>query len=230
MTGEPAHYTIVQQAAAGQNDDGGWAAPWSGAVSSLDATCFRIAAIDQLGARNGTQPIDRALDFIEGRITRDGWVEEASGLDVPAWLTPGHDKSRAYLTANCAFWLVSLERDEPARTMAEWLSRHVYDPFDQTRWIAAGLYWQLGDTERAAHLMDGLLTMIGSLPVTSVAWLGWTLLRSAVAPQHPVLISAAERLAHTQQADGGWSEDDSVNAHSTIEAAAVLWAVRESLR
>lgn len=230
MTGDPAHYTMVQQAAAGQHTDGGWPAPWSGSASSLDATCFRVAAIDQLGARQGTQPVDRALDFIESRVTKDGWVEEAEGLGVPRWLMHGDPKCRGYLTANCGFWLVSLGREESAETMGSWLARNVFDPFDQTRWLAAGLFWQLGETGPAADLLDTLLTLIGSLPVTSVAWLGWTLLRSGIPPQHPVLISAAERLSHTQRPNGGWSEDDTVNAHSTIEAAAVLWAVRESLR
>jgi len=230
MTGDPANFSIVGQASADQNEDGGWAAPWSKGVSSLDATCFRLAAVDQLGARQGTPAVDRALQFIESRITPDGWLEEAHGLEVPAWLTPGVERCRAYLSSNCAFWLISLGREEPGERIATWLRAHVYDPFDQTRWLAAGVFWQLGDNERAAHLLDELLMIIGTLPVTSVAWMGWTLLRSGIPPQHPVLISAAERLAKTQSPDGGWSEDDSPNAHSTIEAAAVLWAVRESLR
>lgn len=230
MTGEPAHFSIVGQAAADQNADGGWTAPWSGGVSSLDATCFRLSAIDQLGARQGTAAVDRGLDFIESRITPDGWLEEARGLEVPAWLAPGVEKCRAYLTSNCAFWLTSLGRHDVGERMASWIRAHVYDPFDQTRWLAAGLFWQLGDNERAAHLLDDLLVIAGSLPVTSVAWMGWTLLRSGIPPQHPVLISAAERLGRTQSEDGGWSEDETPNAHSTIEGAAVLWAVRDSLR
>lgn len=230
VTGEPASFGAITQASADQNDDGGWPAPWSGRVSSLDATCFRLAAIDQLGARQGTAAVDGALGFIESRITGDGWLEEAHGLNVPEWLTYGVERCRAYLSSNCAFWLSSLGRNESADRIAAWLGGHVYDPFDQTRWLAAGLFWQLGDQERAAHLLDELLLIIGTLPVTSVAWMGWTLLRSGVPPQHPVMISAAERLARTQSENGGWSEDDTLNAHSTIEGAAVLWAVRESLR
>ncbi len=230
MTGQSAHFSIVGQAAEGQQTDGGWAAPWSGDASSLDATCFRIATIDQLGARQGTPTIDHALDFIESRVTGEGWVEEAVGLDVPAWLQHGVERCRAYLTSNCAFWLSCLGRDATAERMTEWLGAHVYDPLDPTRWLAAGLFWQQGDNDRSAHLLDELLMLTGSLPVTSVAWMGWTLLRSGIPPQHPVLISAAERLAHTQSHDGGWSEDDTPNAHSTIEGAAILWAVRESLR
>ncbi len=230
MTGEPTNFSMVGQAAAGQNPDGGWPAPWSQGKSSLDATCFQLSAIDQLGARQGTAAVDRGLDFLESRMTNEGWVEESEGLEVPPWLAYGVEKCRAYLTSNCAFWLTTLGRSEAGEKMATWITAHVYDPFDQTRWLTAGLLWQLGDSARAAHLLDDLLVITGSLPVTSVAWMGWTLLRSGVPPQHPVLISAAERLARTQSPEGGWSEDHTPNAHSTIEGAAVLWAVRESLR
>ena len=193
MTGETPNFSIVGQAAEGQNPDGGWSAPWSGDASSLDGTCFRIATIDQLGARQGTPAIDKALDFVESRVTGDGWVEEAIGLDVPPWLQHGVERCRAYLTSNCAFWLTCLGRDRTAERMTEWLGAHVYDPLDPTRWLAAGLFWLHGDTDRSAHLLDELLILTGSLPVTSVAWMGWTLLRSGLPPQHPVLISAVNR-------------------------------------
>ena len=61
----------------GQTADGGWPATWGGDVASIDATCFRLAELDDLGAL-GRPAARRALDWLAARQRPDGsWEEDA---------------------------------------------------------------------------------------------------------------------------------------------------------
>src|SRR5258706_1895279 len=65
----------------GQAPDGGWPAYWGGEVASIDATCFRLAELDDLGAL-GRPTARRALSWLAGRQRPDGlWEEDASLAD-----------------------------------------------------------------------------------------------------------------------------------------------------
>src|SRR5271169_922424 len=72
------------------NDDGGFPASWSGADSSLDATCAMLDRLSDLGDAAAT-PRARAILFVQARRRIDGWWEEDASLAAPApeWLTPG---------------------------------------------------------------------------------------------------------------------------------------------
>ena len=48
LGGEP-NADAIAALAEGQNEDGGWPATWSGEVSSLDATCYRLDHAVDLG-------------------------------------------------------------------------------------------------------------------------------------------------------------------------------------
>src|SRR3954452_1755449 len=59
----------------GQTASGGWPAHWGDAVASIDATCFRLAELDDLGGLTRPAAV-RALDWLAGCQRPDGFWEE----------------------------------------------------------------------------------------------------------------------------------------------------------
>src|SRR5947209_7156205 len=97
---------IVAKAEIGQAPSGGWPAFWAGDVASIDATCFRLAELDDLGALE-REPARKALRWLASRQRPDGtWEEDESLTDsAPVWARPGDPEARLYLTANAGYWL-----------------------------------------------------------------------------------------------------------------------------
>src|SRR5262245_60163579 len=66
----------------GQTPEGGWPAFWADNVASVDATCFRLAELDDLGAVNRVAA-RRAMDWLASQQRPDGtWEEDASLANV----------------------------------------------------------------------------------------------------------------------------------------------------
>ena len=105
-TGAAPRAEALDRGELGQAPDGGWPAIWAGDVASVDATCFRLAELDDLGALH-RPAARRALDWLAGRQRPDGTWEEDESLagEAPPWARPGDPEARLYLTANAAFWL-----------------------------------------------------------------------------------------------------------------------------
>ena len=101
----------VAKAEMGQAPGGGWPAFWAGDTASVDATCFRLAELDDLGALD-REPARKALAWLAARQRPDGtWEEDASLADAaPVWARPGDPEARLYLTANAGFWLAAAMR------------------------------------------------------------------------------------------------------------------------
>jgi hypothetical protein len=97
---------ILERAESGQVAGGGWPASRGSEVASIDATCFRLAELDDLGAL-GRPAARRALAWLASRQRPDGtWEEDAALADsAPPWARPGDPEARLYLTANAGFWL-----------------------------------------------------------------------------------------------------------------------------
>src|SRR5688500_9280608 len=77
--GTPPQAEILANAEMGQSPEGGWPAFWADDVSSIDATCFRLAELDDLGALS--RPAARkALDWLANRQRADGTWEEDKSL------------------------------------------------------------------------------------------------------------------------------------------------------
>src|SRR5262245_51829489 len=107
-SGIPPNPQVLARAEMGQTGDGGWPAFWAGHVPSVDATCFRLVELDDLGALD--RPAARkALRWLGERQRADGtWEEDESLADVaPVWAQPGDPEARLYLTANAGFWMAA---------------------------------------------------------------------------------------------------------------------------
>src|SRR5262245_22501351 len=81
---------VVQHLERGTALGGGWPAQWAAAVGSVDATCFRLAELDDLDAL-GRPAARQALDWLAGRQRPDGrWEEDQALADAaPPWARPG---------------------------------------------------------------------------------------------------------------------------------------------
>ena len=77
-TGQPAPQEVVDRIAAGQMPEGGWPASAEGSVPSVDATCFRLNELDDLGSLRGAV-VDSALNRLAAAQRSDGtWQEHES--------------------------------------------------------------------------------------------------------------------------------------------------------
>jgi hypothetical protein len=99
-------HKVLDQVEIGQSPDGGWPAIWGTDDASIDATCFRLAELDDLGALY-RPPAQRAVDWLAGRQRPDGTWEETEKLAgvAPPYAQPGDDEARLFLTASAGFWL-----------------------------------------------------------------------------------------------------------------------------
>jgi hypothetical protein len=106
---------VLTEAETGQSRHGGWPATWNGHIASVDATCFRLAELDDLGALGG-EAARLALDWLASQQRSDGTWEEDQALaaDAPLWAKPGDPEARLYLTANAAYWLTVAAIDAEA--------------------------------------------------------------------------------------------------------------------
>ena len=82
----------MERITAEQTPSGGWAASGDGSVPSVDATCFRLAELDDLGGL-GSPEVERGLTWLAQAQRPDGtWQEdEALAAEAPAW---GHPATR----------------------------------------------------------------------------------------------------------------------------------------
>jgi hypothetical protein len=106
---------IYDNLEAGQTPTGGWPPQWGAGVASVDATCFRLAELDDLGGLSRPSA-KRALDWLASRQRLDGFWEEDASLEAvaPPWAKPGDPEARFYLTVNATFWLAVAAEDAAA--------------------------------------------------------------------------------------------------------------------
>src|SRR2546430_6624473 len=67
---------VLAKVEIGQAPAGGWPAFWAGEGASVDATCFRLAELDDLGALD-REPARNALDWLGAPPGPDGpWEQD----------------------------------------------------------------------------------------------------------------------------------------------------------
>jgi hypothetical protein len=239
---------VLTEAETGQSRHGGWPATWNGHVASVDATCFRLGELDDLGALGG-EVARLALDWLAGRQQPDGcWEEdEALAQDAPAWARPGDPEARLYLTAYAAYWLTVASTDAvgaaaaaspqavldpPVRPYADQLLRAAYAVRDSLRpdgtwpsflvtgWLGAAVLHRQEMYYDSARMQVVLAERVAKMSPADTAWMASALRRVGVRTDDWLMVAARRRLAETQRTDGGWPSDDgdAFDVHTTLAA------------
>ncbi|MEH0938618.1 prenyltransferase/squalene oxidase repeat-containing protein [Micromonospora psammae] len=239
-SGTPVPPELLDVAEAGQTPDGGWPATLGGAVGSIDATCFRLAELDDLGAL-GRPAARHALDWLAARQLPDGGWDEDPALadDAPEWARPGDPEARLYLTANAGFWLSVAGLDARAagpldhrvggayagvvQAAAQALAAQLapdgsWPSFLAAGWLSAAVLHRQQMYYESARIQAVLAERMPQMSPADVASLAATLRRVEVGEEQWVLVSARKRLAETQRSDGGWDSDDGhqFDVHTTL--------------
>ena len=222
---------IIAQFAASQRGDGGWAPFWAG-VSSVDATCYQLTQLEQLGLDASATVVARALAFLRQRRQGNGaWEEETAVADqAPPWAKPGDLAAMLYLTANAGFWLAVLGRETDfLAPTAELLRQHLapdgsLPSFLHAHWLAAALWLSLGEMEPATAVFNYLTTQLDNLSSNNLTWLMTAVQATGWPFDHPFLTQARGRLAGLQLENGRFPSDDAMerDVHVTLEALRVF--------
>jgi hypothetical protein len=218
----------LERLEAGQGPGGGWPASGEWATASVDATCFRLGELDDLGGLHLTAA-RRALQWLAGVQRDDGTWEEDESLaaDAPAWAMPGDPEARFYLTAVAGFWLTvsevearqlkpELDREDRyapvRRAAAEYIVDNLrpdgtWPSFLAAGWHAAGLLHHEQFYYESARIQLVLGDRLPDMSPADVASMVATLRRVGVGDDW-LLKTACQRLAKTQRTDGGWDSDE----------------------
>jgi len=224
-TGAPPPPRIIERIAAGQTLEGGWPASTDGTIPSVDATCFRLSELDDLGGLRGPA-VERALNWLAAGQRPDGtWQEhEALAAQAPPWAMPGDPEATLYLTSAAGFWLTVAEAEahpyfeEPAQHASALgaAARYVvgqlrpdgtWPSFLAAGWHAAALLHEeqfFYESARVQLVLGDRLPDMSPADVASMA----AALRRLHQGDDWLLQSARKRLGETQRTDGGWDSDE----------------------
>nr|MDT0663431.1 prenyltransferase/squalene oxidase repeat-containing protein [Micromonospora sp. DSM 115978] len=241
-TGAAPQAEILANAEIGQAPEGGWPAFWGGDVASVDATCFRLAELDDLGAL-GRPAARKALDWLAGRQRADGsWEEDASlAAAAPPWARPGDPEAALYLTTYAGFWLTVAGLDARSagpldervggvyagvvQAAAQAVAAQVrpdgtWPSYLAAGWLGAAMLYRREMFYEAARIQGVLTDRLPEMSPANVAAMGAALRRVGVKADDWLLVAARRRLAETQRSDGGWPSDDgeAFDVHTTLAA------------
>jgi len=240
--GAPVSEDILSNVEAGQTRDGGWLAVNGGRTTSIDATCFRLAELDDLGGL-GRPAARRALDWLASRQRDDGtWDEDPALADVaPPWAQPGDPEARLYVSANAVFWLTVAGLDARAagplddrpggayagvaHAGAEALRAQVgpdgaLPSFLVAQWLAGAVLFRQEMYYESARIQMRLTDRMPELTAADAAWLAASMRRVGVPADDQLITAAMRRLGETQRSDGAIPSDDGpkFDVHSTLTA------------
>lgn len=223
--GTPPPPHIIERIGAGQTVDGGWPASGDGSIPSVDATCFRLAELDDLGGLHGHE-VDNALTWLAGAQRPDGtWQEhQALAAEAPPWAMPGDPEATLYLTAVAGFWLTVAEvetnphYERPPRhghqlgaaaryVAAQMRPDGTWPSFLAAGWHAAGLLHHEQAFYESARIQLVLGDRIGEMSPADVASMAAALRRLNLGDDW-LFQAARKRLGETQRLDGGWDSDE----------------------
>jgi hypothetical protein len=224
-TGAQPAQQIIDRIAEGQMASGGWPASGDGKVASVDATCFRLSELDDLGGLRGPA-VDRALTWLARQQRTDGtWQEDESlAAEAPPWAMPGDPEATLYLTSVAGFWLTVADveahphHEEPARfqstlaAAARYVVSQAHDDgtwpsFLAAGWHAAGLLHEQQFFYESARMQLVLGDRLGDMSPADLASMAAALRRVNLGDDW-LLRSAWKRLGETQRTDGGWDSDE----------------------
>jgi hypothetical protein len=224
----------------GQTTSGGWPAQWGDEVASIDATCFRLAELDDLGGL--TRPAAaKALDWLANRQRPDGFWEEDRSLaaDAPKWARPGDIEARFYLTTNAAFWLAVAANDvagpgigldptsAPYHAVLELAGNAIrasvgedgsWPGYLVSGWLAAAVLHRQAHFYESARIAVRLAERVREMSPANVAAMAAALRRLGWSDHDSLALAARQRLKDTQRPDGAWPSDDAqaFDVHTTL--------------
>lgn len=224
-TGAPPPPHIIERIAAGQIAGGGWPPSGDGTVPSIDATCFRLGELDDLGGLHGPE-VDRALTWLAGAQRPDGTWQEDESLagEAPAWAMPGDPEATLYLTSVAGFWLTVAEVEAhphfeaPARhattlgaaarfAVAQLRPDGTWPSFLAAGWHLAGLLYGEQFFYESARVQLVLGDRLDDMSPADIASMAAALRRFNLGDDW-LLQTARKRLSETQRSDGGWDSDE----------------------
>lgn len=232
LDGESPPDDVRDQLERSQRSDGGWSPYWAPDYSSLDATCYQLSQIDQMGIERTSQMAIDAVRFLVERQHYDGsWEEdpiEAAG--APVWAVPGDEAAGLYVTANCAFWVAMTGLvPSAAHDAAMYLSFHLGETgalpsFSQTHWLATAVWQHQGMTDEAQKSLHYLRGIVDDLSAGNLAWMVMALRQGGVRADDETVRIALGRLVELRDEAGHWPSDEGADnsAHVTIEAIRAL--------
>jgi hypothetical protein len=224
-TGAPPPPHIRERIGHGQLPGGGWPASGDGSIPSVDATCFRLGELDDLGGLHG-DPADQALTWLASAQRPDGtWQEDQSlAAEAPPWAMPGDPEATLYLTAVAGFWLTvaQVEADPhhadagpydgelaaaAGYVVAQLRADGTWPSFLAAGWHAAGLLHEQQYFYESARVQLVLGDRLEGMSPADVASMAAALRRVRLGDDW-LLQSARKRLGETQRTDGGWDSDE----------------------
>jgi hypothetical protein len=232
---------VFDQIERGQTKAGGWPAKPDEAVASVDATCYRLAELDDLSALSRPAAV-RALRWLVAWQRPDGTWEEDQSLagSAPPWATPGDADARFYLTACAAFWLAVADHDAREASQetlygdaVERAAAAIRERVDATGawpgflvsgWLAGAVLHRAGWFYEAARVFVVLAERVRTMSAADAAWLVSALQRAGVSPTDTLVVAARDRLSNSQRPDGAWASDDdpAFDVHTTLTALRAL--------
>jgi hypothetical protein len=242
-TGTAAAEEIFADAEQGQAEFGGWPGKPGEAVASVDATCLRLAELDDLSGLD-RPAAQRALRWLVSRQRPDGcWEEDASlAQSAPPWATPGDPDARFLLTATAAFWLsvadaeaqdAASSSNTPFGDAVERASDAIRERIDQTGawpgflvagWLAAAVLHRTGSFYESARMFGTLADRLPAMSAADTASMIAALRRAGVDAGDRLLVAARARLSEGQRPDGAWPSGDAIafDVQTTLTALRAL--------
>jgi hypothetical protein len=234
---------IMEKAESGDLPRGGWPPLASSATPSVDATCFRLAELSDLGGLN--RPASRkALAWLAQSQREDGTWEEVDSLAAmaPPWAAPGDPEAQLYLSVNAGYWLavtapqpqyygeqVEYEFAPQVQRTAEMFrgtltANGSWPSYLAAGWLGAGLLYHLGWFYESAQIQVILAERIPGMTGGDCAQLAAALRRVGMSHDDWVLQTAYRRLSELQRPDGGWASDDGAafDVHTTLAVVRAL--------
>lgn len=233
---------LLDSVEVGQAHGGGWPAVRDSDIPSVDATCFRFAELDDMGAF-GRPAARQALDWLAWSQLPDGCWEEDESLAhmAPSWARPGDPEAKLYLTANVCFWLTVAGLESraagplddrvggvyagvvlgAAQALASQLrSDGTWPSYLATGWLSAAVFHRQNMFEESARIQSVLMERLPELSPGDLAWLAVTLRRVGIDKNERIIVATRHRLTETQRSDGSWPSDDGslFDVHTTLMA------------
>jgi hypothetical protein len=214
---------VLETMAKMQHPDGGFSY-WlpDKNTSTVCDTAYILGWFDDLSVRN-SPIVDAAINFLLKHQKEDGGWDEVPGLEnleIPEFLIPGQIRTRVWLTAYCAHWLLLFGCDdmlEGKTCPVEYLiskreSSGKLIGYQRATWDALPVFLHFFDLGlepfgQAMRVVEKELQP-ERWPASYTVWLLRCLRDCGLPTSHPIVKSCLDVLVTSQRSDGSWQPED----------------------